>query len=77
VRPEWFKRTVAGAEAAGMSHDAALQDGGNQHFEVDEIPGLNHLFQHAKTGAVGEYGQIEETFAPEVEKIAAWILRQP
>jgi len=52
----------------------ALQEGGNQHFEVEELPGLNHLFQHAKTGAVSEYAQIEETFAPEaLEKIAAWI----
>jgi uncharacterized protein len=53
----------------------ALQDGGNQHFEAVELPGLNHLFQHAKTGAVSEYAQIEETFAPEaMEKIAVWIL---
>ncbi|WP_390599803.1 alpha/beta hydrolase family protein [Bacteroides sp. f07] len=29
-------------------------------------PGLNHLFQHAKTGAVQEYGTIEETISPEV-----------
>ena len=56
----------------------ALQEGGNRHFEVDELPGLNHLFQHAKTGAVAEYAQIEETFSPEaLEKIAAWIVRQP
>lgn len=56
----------------------ALQEGGNQHFEVDQLPGLNHLFQHAKTGAVTEYAAIEETFSPEVlEKIAAWIVRQP
>ena len=56
----------------------ALQEGGNQHFEVDRLPGLNHLFQHAKTGAVAEYAQIEETFSPEaLEKIAAWIVRQP
>ena len=42
---------------------------------MDELPGLNHLFQHAKTGAVGEYGEIEETMAPEaLEKIAGWIL---
>jgi uncharacterized protein len=53
----------------------ALQDGGNQHFEAVELPGLNHLFQHAKTGAVSEYALIEETFAPEaMEKIAVWIL---
>jgi len=55
----------------------ALEDGGNRHFEVDEIPGLNHLLQHAKTGAVAEYAQIEETMAPEaLDKMASWILRQ-
>ena len=31
---------------------------------VTELPGLNHLFQTAGTGLVGEYGQIEETIAP-------------
>src|ERR1035438_9766620 len=54
----------------------ALEDGGNKNFEVDELPGLNHLFQHAKTGGFSEYAQIEETFAPEaLEKIASWIGR--
>jgi hypothetical protein len=52
-----------------------LQDGGNKNFEAVELPGLNHLFQHAKTGAVSEYAQIEETFAPEaMDKIANWIV---
>jgi fermentation-respiration switch protein FrsA (DUF1100 family) len=56
----------------------ALEDGGNRHFEVDELPGLNHLFQHAKTGSPTEYAQIEETFAPEaLDKIATWIVMQP
>jgi fermentation-respiration switch protein FrsA (DUF1100 family) len=37
--------------------------------------GLNHLFQHAKTGLPSEYGTIEESFAPEaLEALAAWIL---
>jgi len=55
----------------------ALEEGGNQHAEVDELPGLNHLFQTAKTGAPAEYGEIEETMSPvAMEKIATWILRQ-
>ena len=33
---------------------------------VKLYPGLNHLFQHAQTGAVQEYGTIEETISPEV-----------
>ena len=41
---------------------------------VTVLPGLNHLFQTAKTGAMDEYGRIEETLAPAaLETIAAWI----
>ena len=37
-------------------------------------PGLNHLFQHAQTGAATEYGTIEETISPEVlSDIVAWL----
>ncbi len=55
----------------------ALEDGGNKHFEIVEMPGLNHLFQNAKTGAVREYGQIEETMSPvALEKIASWTVKQ-
>jgi pimeloyl-ACP methyl ester carboxylesterase len=53
---------------------AALQQGGNQHFETLEMPGLNHLFQTARTGGPEEYSVIEETIAPEVlQKVASWI----
>lgn len=55
----------------------ALEEGGNHHFEIDELPGLNHLFQMAKTGAPAEYAQIEETMSPvALEKISGWILKQ-
>jgi uncharacterized protein len=55
----------------------ALEDGGNKHFEIDELPGLNHLFQTAKTGAPGEYAQIEETISPvALDKMGSWILKQ-
>jgi uncharacterized protein len=50
---------------------------GNKLAEVDELPGLNHLFQDAKTGAPAEYGQIEETMSPvALDKIASWILKE-
>jgi pimeloyl-ACP methyl ester carboxylesterase len=53
----------------------ALREGGNADATVRELAGLNHLFQHSKTGAVAEYGQIEETFAPQaLEEISAWLL---
>ena len=55
----------------------ALDEAGNKHYEIDELPGLNHLFQTAKTGLPSEYGEIEETISPAVlQKIAAWILHQ-
>ena len=57
---------------------AALEAGGNRNFEILELPGLNHLFQNAKTGLPTEYGDIEETMSPvALEKIASWILKQP
>lgn len=43
-------------------------------WEIKTYPNLNHLFQTSTTGAVSEYGEIEETFSTEVmEDIAAWI----
>ena len=55
----------------------ALEEAGNRHFEIDELPGLNHLFQTAKTGSPVEYAQIEETMSPvALEKVGSWILQQ-
>ncbi len=55
----------------------ALDEAGNKHVEIDELPGLNHLFQTAKTGAPTEYAEIEETMSPiALEKITSWILKQ-
>ena len=46
----------------------------NPDVTIVELPGLNHLFQHATTGSVGEYRDIEETFSPEaLELISDWI----
>ena len=55
----------------------ALEEGGNKHFETAELPGLNHLFQTARTGAPSKYAEIEETMSPvALEKMAGWILNQ-
>lgn len=52
----------------------ALKRGGNKNFEIKMLPGLNHLFQTSKTGAVSEYGQIEETFSPTaLETMLNWL----
>jgi pimeloyl-ACP methyl ester carboxylesterase len=54
--------------------EKALIFGGNSNYSIEEIPDANHLFQHAKTGNVDEYGKIEETMSPDVlEKVATWI----
>lgn len=46
----------------------------NPDVTIVELPGLNHLFQHATTGSVGEYQDIEETFSPEaLDLISDWI----
>ena len=53
---------------------AALKEGGHKDYECVEFKGLNHLFQTCKTGAIAEYGAIEETIAPAVlAKISDWI----
>ena len=38
----------------------------NPKVKTKLYPNLNHLFQHAQTGAVSEYSTIEETVSPEV-----------
>lgn len=54
----------------------ALKIGGNKDVTVREMPGLNHLFQTAPTGALAEYGQIEKTFSPVALKVMGdWIAR--
>ena len=42
------------------------------------MPGLNHLFQPARTGGLDEYASIETTIDPAVLKaVADWVLAQP
>jgi uncharacterized protein len=46
----------------------------NPRAELVELPHLNHFLQTARTGAVSEYGDIEETLAAEViETVGDWI----
>jgi pimeloyl-ACP methyl ester carboxylesterase len=54
--------------------ESALKNGGNKNFEVKLLPGLNHLFQTSTTGAVSEYGKIEETISPiALQTMLDWI----
>ena len=52
-----------------------LQLAGNNHFRIEEMKDLNHLFQTCKTGGLEEYGKIEETVSPKaMELVADWIV---
>ena len=58
------------------SNLSAIRNGlpSNSKNCIETIDGVNHLFQHCKTGQVPEYRTIEETFAPEVlEIIIKWM----
>jgi pimeloyl-ACP methyl ester carboxylesterase len=53
----------------------ALKD--NPDATVVELPGLNHLFQTAITGAPLEYVRIEETMSPAaLDLIADWVVKR-
>jgi pimeloyl-ACP methyl ester carboxylesterase len=55
----------------------ALETGGNKDFQVTELPGLNHQFQHCYMGLPEESRAIEETFATDaLTTISAWILKR-
>ena len=57
--------------------EAALKAGGNRDYTIRQLPGLNHLFQTCQTGAITEYGQIEETIAPvALATIGDWIVQK-
>ena len=57
--------------------ETILEQAGHPDFLIQELPGLNHLFQSAQTGAVEEYIQIEETLSPTaLDLIGAWILER-
>jgi pimeloyl-ACP methyl ester carboxylesterase len=58
--------------------ERAFREGGNAQAVVEDLPELNHLFQHAMTGSPAEYGLIDETMAAEVlTRIADWIESVP
>jgi Dipeptidyl aminopeptidases/acylaminoacyl-peptidases len=55
---------------------AALKTANNADVELVELPGLNHLFQTAETGAISEYSVIEETMSPTMlQRVGDWIQR--
>ena len=64
------------ANLAGINNN--LKKAGNKNHQEVSMPGLNHLFQKAKTGGVSEYGSLEETVNSEVlKKVTDWITALP
>jgi hypothetical protein len=54
--------------------EKALKEAGNKDFTLKRLPGLNHLFQPAKTGSPNEYAKSEITIDPMVlDTITQWI----
>ena len=54
--------------------EKALIFGGNSSYMIEELPGLNHLFQTATTGSPTEYSKIEETISPTaLELMGKWL----
>ena len=48
----------------------------NPDYKVMKLLGLNHLFQTCKTGALSEYGTIQETISPNaLDTMSDWILK--
>jgi hypothetical protein len=65
------RQVIAAENLAGIR--AATR--ANRDVAIMELPGLNHLFQTARTGALGEYQDIEESFAPiALGAVSRWIL---
>lgn len=54
--------------------EASLKKSLSKDYELKELKGLNHLFQHCTVCNIQEYGLLEETIAPEVlSLIADWL----
>ncbi len=52
----------------------AFAKSGNKKVVVQELEGLNHLFQTCTTGSPNEYGNIEETISPlALKTISDWL----
>lgn len=54
--------------------ESGLKKGGNENVKIKAFDDLNHLFQKCETGAISEYGLIEETFnEAALNEVSNWI----
>lgn len=67
--------TAPTAETRSVSRSASVSVPENSSVNVIKAEtGLNHLFQHCRTGAVSEYKEIEETFSQDVlAEMITWL----
>jgi hypothetical protein len=67
-------QVVSTQNLAGI--EAALKKSRSPKYDVMELPGLNHLFQHCIKCTTREYGALEETISPEVlDIIGNWLVK--
>jgi len=68
------KDLQAPADSNARAAIEALTTGAAPTFTLVKLPGLNHLFQTAKTGSLAEYAQSEETMSPiALRTVSAWL----
>jgi len=61
-------------QVAPKENLSAIQHTLNNKATVILFPNLNHLFQNCKTGLPHEYGEIDQTFSPDIlTEITEWI----
>lgn len=67
------RQVLPGQNLAGIRNATVA----NGDVTIIELPGLNHLFQTARTGGLGEYAAIEETISPiALDAVSAWIVER-
>lgn len=68
-------QVLAKSNLAGWK--TALEKSKNKDVTVKEMPGLNHLFQQCTTCTTAEYGELTETFSPEVLQLMGdWLTKR-
>lgn len=75
INGEKDQQVLADINIAGF--EKIFANCGKENFKTIIYPGLNHFFQHCKTGSYEEIESIEETISPEVlSEMAEWITKQ-
>jgi uncharacterized protein len=54
--------------------EAALKKSKSPAYKTQQLPGLNHLFQQCTVCSTGEYGKLQQSFAPEaLQSMKTWL----